>query len=101
MYLPQCKFLGFSQLPGICRLTLNSELLKQLVAISETLTEAEGQLARANYKLSVLYDENDRPTDSQACRSRAITLKDKLRPELKDGLFEKSEFMKLCPFMLW
>ncbi|ELR03921.1 hypothetical protein GMDG_06452 [Pseudogymnoascus destructans 20631-21] len=77
------------------------ELLKQLVAISETLTEAEGQLARASYKLSVLYDENGRPTDSQACKSRAIALKDKLRPELKDGLFEESEFMKLCPFMLW
>ncbi|KFY24988.1 hypothetical protein V491_01939, partial [Pseudogymnoascus sp. VKM F-3775] len=78
------------------------ELLKQLVAISETLTEADGQLARANYKLSVLYGEKEmRGPEGQACKSRAISLRDKLRPENKDNPFEESEFMKLCLFMLW
>lgn len=85
----------------IYRLTLSSELLKQLIAIAETLAEAEGQLARANYKLRVLYDDKSMSTESQLCKSRAISLKDKLRPESKDGPFEDSEFMKLCTFMLW
>ncbi|OBT77334.1 hypothetical protein VF21_03435 [Pseudogymnoascus sp. 05NY08] len=77
------------------------ELLKQLVAISETLTEAKWQLARANYKLSVLYGEKEMLAGSQACKARAISLRDKLRPESKDSPFEESEFMKLCLFMLW
>ncbi|OBT94570.1 hypothetical protein VE01_07973 [Pseudogymnoascus verrucosus] len=83
------------------RLSSAIELLKQLIAISETLTEAEGQLARANYKLSVLYGEKDMLSESQACKARAISLRDKLRPESKDRPFEESEFMKLCLFMLW
>ncbi|KFY81724.1 hypothetical protein V500_11143 [Pseudogymnoascus sp. VKM F-4518 (FW-2643)] len=77
------------------------ELLKQLVDISETLAEAEGQLARASYKLSVLYGEKEMLAESQACKARAISLRDKLRPESKDSPFEESEFMKLCLFMLW
>ncbi|OBT54332.1 hypothetical protein VE04_05420 [Pseudogymnoascus sp. 24MN13] len=83
------------------RLSSAIELLKQLIAISETLTEVDGERARANYKLSVLYGEKDMLSESQACKARAISLRDKLRPESKDRPFEESEFMKLCLFMLW
>lgn len=65
------------------------------------MTEAEGQLARANYKLGVLYGEKEMVAESEACKARAISLMDKLRPESKDSPFEESEFMKLCLFMLW
>ncbi|KFY38810.1 hypothetical protein V495_06356 [Pseudogymnoascus sp. VKM F-4514 (FW-929)] len=84
------------------RLSEAIELLKQLVDLSETLAEeAEGQLARANYKLSVLYGEKEMSAESQACKSRAISLRDKLRPESKDSPFQEPEFMKPCLFMLW
>lgn len=82
-------------------LLLNSELLKQLVAISETLNEGEGQLARANYKLAILYDQNGMAAEGDSCRARAMELRGKLRPEAKDAPFEESEFMKLCLWMLW
>jgi hypothetical protein len=65
------------------------------------LNEAEGQLARANYKLSLLYREKGMETESQSFQARAVTLKDKLRPEDKGTRVEESEFMKLCLFMLW
>ena len=82
-------------------LLLNSELLKQLVAISETLNEGEGQLARANYKLAILYDQKGMGVESESCKSRAIELRGKLRPESRDAPFEETEFRKLCLWMLW
>lgn len=80
---------------------MTSELLKQLVAISETLNEGEGQLARANYKLAVLYDQKGMRVESESCEARAIELRGKLRPEVKYASFEEAEFMKLCLWMLW
>lgn len=77
---------------------LASELLKQLVAISETLSEGEGQLARANYKLAVLYDQH---TEAESYKTRALELKVKLRPDTNHTPFEEAEFMKLCLWMLW
>ena len=38
-------------------LTSISELLTQLIAISKTLNEGEGQLTRAKHKLAILYSE--------------------------------------------
>lgn len=73
----------------------------QLIAIAEILNEAEGQLARASYKLSVLYREKGMDTESQRFEARAVSLKDKLRPEGKGTAAEEGDFMKLCPFMLW
>ncbi|KAJ9648289.1 hypothetical protein H2199_001142 [Coniosporium tulheliwenetii] len=72
-----------------------SELLTQLVATSETLNEGEGQLARANYKLAVLYSEKGMAAESEHCKARAMELRAKLQPESKDALFEESEFAKL------
>lgn len=73
----------------------------QLVAIAETLNEAEGQLARANYKLSVLYGEKGMEQESQSFKALAVSLKDKLRPEDKGKRVEESDFTELCLFMLW
>ena len=82
-------------------LTSNSELLTQLVAISETLNEGEGQLARAKYKLAILYSEKGIAAESENCKAQAIELRGRLRPEAKDAPFEEKEFMKLCLWMLW
>ncbi|KAJ9669237.1 hypothetical protein H2201_000589 [Coniosporium apollinis] len=71
------------------------ELLTQLVATSETLNEGEGQLARANYKLAVLYSEKGMAAESEHCKARAMELRAKLQSESKDALFEESEFAKL------
>lgn len=82
-------------------LSQNSELLKQLVAIAETLVEGEGQLARASYKLAVLYNEKGMQAESESCKARACELRAKLRPEATHAPFEEEEFMKLCLWMLW
>ena len=82
-------------------LSQNSELLKQLIAIAETLNEGEGQLARACYKLAVLYDDRGMQAESESCKTRACDLRAKLRPEAIDAPFEEKEFMKLCLWMLW
>ncbi|XXH00199.1 Protein ssh4 [Hypoxylon texense] len=77
------------------------KLLKQLVDISESLNEGEGQLARALYKLSVLYAEKGALPESEACKSRAVEIRGRLRPEDKDAPFKEESFSKLTLWMLW
>lgn len=77
------------------------QLLLQLVAISESLNEGKGQLARANYKLSVLYTEKGMVAESEVYKTKALEGRALLRPELTNAPFEEAEFMKLCPWMLW
>jgi hypothetical protein len=76
-------------------------MLQEAIAISESLPEGEGHLARANYKLSVLCSEMGRLVEGEAYKRRAMELRLKLRPE--DGMvpFAEEEYMKLCPWMLW
>ncbi len=80
---------------------LNSELLKELVAISETLPDGEGQLARAYYKLSVIYSQNHRQDESTHCKKQAIDLRAKVCQGEKDVAYEEETYKKLCPWMLW
>jgi hypothetical protein len=49
----------------------------------------------------MLYKENDRLDESQACREKAVLLRKELKPELADAPFAEKEFMKLCLWMLW
>lgn len=77
------------------------ELLNQLVAISESLNEGEGQLARAYFKLSMIYKDRGMTLESQTCKDKAMQLRAKLQPEAEYAPFEEAEFMKLCPWMLW
>ncbi|KAF2488319.1 hypothetical protein BU16DRAFT_623622 [Lophium mytilinum] len=72
------------------------EIFVQLIAIAQTLNEGEGQLARANYKLAILYNHKGMEAESQICKDRAIALRANLRPEAKDAPYEEAEFMKLC-----
>jgi hypothetical protein len=73
----------------------------QLVAISETLPGAEGQLARACYKLSIIYDDTQRPDESQKYREQALKVRGRMRPAEEDAPFEEQAFATLNPFMLW
>lgn len=75
-------------------------MLEELVTIAESLPGGDGQLARANYKLSVLYSGLDRKSESKACQQRAIDLITRLRPT-DDMPFEEGSFNQLCPWMLW
>lgn len=77
------------------------KLLKQLIDISESLNEGEGQLARALYKLSVLYAEKGALAECEACKLRAVEIRGRLRPEDKDAPFEEEYFSKLTLWMLW
>ncbi|KAI1776189.1 hypothetical protein F4818DRAFT_373934 [Hypoxylon cercidicola] len=77
------------------------KLLKQLIDISESLNEGEGQLARALYRLSVLYAEKGELAESNACKSRALEIRGRLRPEDKDAPFVEECFSKLTLWMLW
>ncbi|KAF2234366.1 TPR-like protein [Viridothelium virens] len=77
------------------------ELLTQLVTISEILREGEGQLARANYKLAVLYAEKGMEVESRDCRARAVEIRNKLIPSSREAPFEEKEFNRLCLWMLW
>ncbi|KAI1215007.1 uncharacterized protein F4807DRAFT_466343 [Annulohypoxylon truncatum] len=77
------------------------ELLKQLINISESLNEGEGQLARALYKLSIFYAEKGLVEDSETCKKRALEIRGRLRPEDKEAPFEEPYFSKLTLWMLW
>ncbi|KAI1391090.1 TPR-like protein [Hypoxylon trugodes] len=77
------------------------EFLKQLVDISESLSEGEGQLARALYKLSVLYAAKEAVAESDTCKARALEIRDRLRLEDKEAPFEEEYFSKLTLWMLW
>jgi hypothetical protein len=77
-----------------------SELLRQLVAISETLLGADGQLARAYYKLSTIYADAQKTVEGTEFKRAAEEARARLRPSEKDVLFEEPEFAKLNPFTL-
>ncbi|KIW65774.1 hypothetical protein PV04_08001 [Phialophora macrospora] len=76
-------------------------MLEERVTIAETLPGGEGQSARANRKLAVLYSKLDRNAESKACLQRAIALRAKLRPTEDNDSFEEESFIQLCPWMLW
>ncbi|KAK5630391.1 hypothetical protein RRF57_006106 [Xylaria bambusicola] len=78
-----------------------ARLLEEIVSISETFVEGEGQRARALYKLSEIYASLGQQKESDACRSKATTLLANLKPELKHEPFEEATFSKLCLWMLW
>jgi len=71
------------------------------VGISETLPDGEGQLARAYYKLSVIYRQIHKQDESSYCKKQAIDLRVKICPEEKDVAYEEETYKKLCPWMLW
>ena len=77
------------------------QLLEEIVDISETFVEGEGQRARALYRLTKIYEDRGNQAESTACKERALRLRAALRPELQEAPFEEAEFSKLCLWMLW
>ncbi|TGJ79179.1 hypothetical protein E0Z10_g9594 [Xylaria hypoxylon] len=77
------------------------QLLEEIVSISETFVEGEGQRARALYKLSEIHSHMGLQKESDTCRDKAYALLANLKPELKDEPFEEATFSKLCLWMLW
>lgn len=85
----------------LTRLFSCRQLLEEIVDISETLAEGEGQQARALYKLAKIQAERGMQAKSEDCKEKAEKLWAKLRPELKDAPFEEATFSELCLWMLW
>ncbi|KID61280.1 Tetratricopeptide-like helical, partial [Metarhizium hybridum] len=77
------------------------QLLQDVVGISETFFEGDGQRARALCTLLKVYTAGGMLAESTACREKAVTLRSFLRLDLKDAPFEEEEFSKLCLWMLW
>lgn len=73
----------------------------KLIAIAEALPEGQGQLARACYKLSIIYTDLNREAEAEKQKMRALEIRAKLRPETKDSPFDDSGFQKLVLWMLW
>ncbi|KAF2477128.1 TPR-like protein [Lindgomyces ingoldianus] len=76
-------------------------LLGQLVDISSSIPEGQGQLARAYFKLAVIHKERDRSEQSRTYRQKAEAIRADIRPDLCNAPFDETEFMKLCLWMLW
>lgn len=78
-------------------------LLQDLVSIMEEFDSAngQGQLARAYYKLAVLYGHLGDHRKSEDHKDKALDLARKLSSSAQDIEFEESTFAKLCPWMLW
>ncbi|KAI1180884.1 hypothetical protein F4777DRAFT_177094 [Nemania sp. FL0916] len=77
------------------------ELLRQLVDIAGALNEGEGQRARAFYKLSVLYSEKGVAQEAEECKANAIEIRNRLRPQDENALFNEDSFSILTLWMLW
>ncbi|TLD28819.1 hypothetical protein PspLS_03746 [Pyricularia sp. CBS 133598] len=77
------------------------QMLEEIVSISETFVEGQGQRARALYKLSEIYRKGGQEASSEDYKQRAMELRAAMRPELPDAPFEEEEFGKLCSWMLW
>jgi hypothetical protein len=86
---------------ALTKLCSYSELLIQLTDIAESVNEGKGQLARAYFKLAMLYRERNRLDESRICTEKAVQLRMELKPELAEAPIEEKEFMKLCLWMLW
>lgn len=82
-------------------LTILRQLLEEILNISESFVEGEGQRARALYKLSKIHTERGMLAEGKACKEESLKLRAKLKPELKNAPFEEAEFSKLCLWMLW
>jgi hypothetical protein len=80
---------------------VGSELLKQLVDIAGALGKGEGQLARASYKLSVLYSEKGAVLEAESSKAKAIEIRNRLRPQDKAAPFDNESFSRLTLWMLW
>lgn len=76
-------------------------MLEEIVGISKTFTEGQGQQARALFKLAEVYKERGMLAESAPLKESATSIRAALRPELEDAPFEEAEFSKLCLWMLW
>ena len=58
-------------------------------------------MARAKYKLAVLYAERGMKSESDEYKAQALEIRARLRPEVKEAAFKEEKFMELCVWMLW
>ena len=80
---------------------MDRNLLSELVLLAENLSEAEGYLARANFKLAQIYTTLGNKERGRVCMEAAEAMRLKLSPNEKyiDDLEES--YNKLVLWMLW
>src|SRR3569833_46883 len=94
-YSPICRCFSFAN-------RARRQLLEEIVGISETFLEGQGQCARALYKLSTICAGRAPQAESDSYKQKAIELLLKLRPDSKSDMeYGESQFSELCPWMLW
>lgn len=76
-------------------------LLTELVTSAESLPEGRGQLARAHYKLSVIYSDLEKPSEVEQHRAKALELRQELRQDHVEAALDETSFNELCLWMLW
>lgn len=72
-----------------------------MVQIAGSFSEGKGQLARAYYKLNIVYSEDGQIGKSETSLEQAMRLRAEVRPELDDEPLTEESFRKLSPWMLW
>ena len=83
-------------------LIIRSDLINECIAISESLPEGLGQLARAMYKLALLHAEQGRAKISQETKEKARELKAKIRGnEASNDDDSEEAYNRLNLWMLW
>ncbi|KAI9794605.1 MAG: hypothetical protein M1816_004492 [Peltula sp. TS41687] len=76
-------------------------LLEECVFICEQLPEADGHLARANYKLTEVYASLHDEERSQNCRQAAQRLRRKIVGDVAPMEESEDSYNRLVPWMLW
>ena len=79
-----------------------SDFLEESIAIAQKLPEAEGYLARSNFKLAQVYAETGETERSQICKEVAESLRAKISGETKTpSESAATAYDRLVPWMLW
>lgn len=78
-------------------------MLNELVQIAQSLPQAQGQLARAHYRLAIINKERADDAAYEHHKELALQIRAALRPEDKqaDPAFEEALFQELCLWLLW
>lgn len=81
---------------------MSRDLLHECITISGSLSEGDGQYARANYKLSQLYHEQGKEKESDEFLEKARVVRRKIckAPALEDNE-SITTYDKLNLWMLW
>jgi hypothetical protein len=95
-----CKILNF-KFPVSKLILSNSQHLKEIVSIVKERADANGYLARANFKLAQLYGEAGDETQRHHYMAAAEATREEILGYVALPKASEEEYAKLTPWMLW